>query len=96
VNATLTPPFLINREWDSPTHPEQIYYRSDHYNYARNGIPVVFFTSGLHADYHKVSDEPSKIDYGKIARVATFIYEVGLAVADRPTRPSAGSRTATQ
>ena len=95
VNATLTPPFLINREWDSPTHPEQIYYRSDHYNYARNGIPVVFFTSGLHADYHKVSDESSKIDYGKIARVATFIYEVGLAVADRPARPSVGSRTTT-
>ena len=63
VNATLTPPFLINREWDSPTHPEQIYYRSDHYNYARNGIPVVFFTSGLHADYHKVSDEAGKIDF---------------------------------
>jgi len=86
VNATLTPPFEINREWDSPSHPEQIYYRSDHYNYARNGIPVLFFTSGLHADYHRVSDEPGKIDYHKLARVAAYIYDVGLAVADRPGR----------
>ena len=93
VNAALRPPFLINREWDSPTHPEQIYYRSDHYNYARTGIPVIFFTSGLHADYHRVTDEPGKIDFGKIARVAWFMYEVGLAVADRPARPSAGPRT---
>ena len=86
VNATLRPPFEINREWDSPTHPEQIYYRSDHYNYARNGIPVLFFTSGLHADYHKVSDEPKKIEFDKLARVAAYIYDVGLAVANRPGR----------
>ena len=87
VNKSLARPFIINREWDSPTHPEQIYYRSDHYNYARNGIPVVFFTSGLHADYHQVGDEPSKIDFAKLSRVAAFIFDVGLAVADRDTRP---------
>ena len=86
VNATLHPPFEIDREWDSPSHPEQIYYRSDHYNYARNGIPVLFFTSGLHEDYHKVTDEPRKIEYGKLARVASYIYDVGLAVANRNTR----------
>lgn len=94
VNASLPRPFTINREWDSPTHPEQIYYRSDHYNYARNGIPVVFFTSGLHADYHKVTDSPDKIDYAKLARVAAFIYDVGLAVSERPSRlltPAAGN-----
>jgi hypothetical protein len=87
VNHSLARPFIINREWDSPTHPEQIYYRSDHYNYARNGIPVVFFTSGLHADYHQVSDEAAKIDFAKLTRVAAFIFDVGLAVADRDTRP---------
>jgi Zn-dependent M28 family amino/carboxypeptidase len=86
VNARLHPPFDIDREWDSPTHPEQIYYRSDHYNYARNGIPVIFFTSGLHADYHQVSDEPNKIEFDKLARVAAYIYDVGLAVADRGSR----------
>jgi Zn-dependent M28 family amino/carboxypeptidase len=87
VNASLPRPFLINREWDSPTHPEQIYYRSDHYNYARRGVPIVFFTTGLHVDYHRVTDEPAKIDYDKLARVDRLLYEVGRAVADRPTRP---------
>ena len=94
VNAGLPRPFLINREWDSPLHPERIYYRSDHYNYARNGIPIVFFTSGLHADYHQAGDEPQKIDYAKLARVAAFIYDVGLAVANRaaPLVPAPASK----
>jgi Zn-dependent M28 family amino/carboxypeptidase len=87
VNQSLKEPFTINREWDSPTHPEQIYYRSDHYNYAKNGVPVVFFTTGLHADYHKVSDEVGKIEFDKVARVAQYMFDVGLAVADRPARP---------
>jgi Zn-dependent M28 family amino/carboxypeptidase len=86
VNAALPRPFLINREWDSPTHPEQIYYRSDHFNYARRGVPIVFFTSGLHEDYHRVSDEPSKIDYDKLARVDALLLAVGHAVGDREGR----------
>jgi hypothetical protein len=85
VNASLPRPFLWNREWDSPTHPEQIYYRSDHYNYARQGIPIVFLTSGLHADYHEVSDSPDKIDYDKLARVADLLYRSTLAVANSAT-----------
>jgi Zn-dependent M28 family amino/carboxypeptidase len=87
VNRALPRPFQFNREWDSPTHPEQIYFRSDHYNYARRGVPIVFFTTGLHVDYHRVSDEPAKIDYEKLARVDRLLYEVGRAVANRPTRP---------
>jgi Zn-dependent M28 family amino/carboxypeptidase len=87
VNDASARPFLINREWDAPTHPEQLYYRSDHYNYAKHGIPIVFFTSGLHADYHKVTDSPDKIDYDKLARVATLILHSGTAVANRTTRP---------
>jgi Zn-dependent M28 family amino/carboxypeptidase len=87
VNASLPRPFQINREWDSLTHPEQIYYRSDHYNYAKHGVPIVFFTAGLHVDYHRVTDEPSKLDYGKLSRVARLIYDSGTAVANRPTRP---------
>ncbi|HJU89948.1 MAG TPA: M20/M25/M40 family metallo-hydrolase [Gemmatimonadaceae bacterium] len=87
VNAGLPKPFLFNREWDSPSHPEQIYYRSDHYNYARRGIPVVFLTSGLHADYHKVSDEIDKIDFDKLTRVTELLYRTALAVANAPTSP---------
>ena len=87
VNAALPRPFAFNREWDDPAHPEQIYYRSDHYNYATRGVPVVFFTSGLHEDYHKVSDEPAKIDFAKMRRVAELFVEVGRAVGDRRARP---------
>jgi Zn-dependent M28 family amino/carboxypeptidase len=87
VNASLTPRFAFNREWDDPAHPEHIYERSDHFSYAKKGIPIVFFTSGLHDDYHKVGDEPAKIDYAKMARVTRLMMEVGRAVANSPQRP---------
>ena len=87
VNTGLARPFAVNREWDSPTHPEQIYFRSDHYSYAKRGIPIVFYTTGLHEDYHKVSDEVSKIDFDKLSRVADLIMRSALAVANRPARP---------
>jgi len=87
VNSASSRPFLINRDWDAPSHPEQLYYRSDHYNYAKHGIPIVFFTTGLHADYHKVTDSPDKIDYDKLSRVAMLIMRIGTAVANSPTRP---------
>ena len=90
VNAALARPFNINREWDSPNHPEQIYFRSDHYSYAKRGIPIVFYTTGLHDDYHKVSDEVSKIDFEKLSRVSDLIMRSALAVANRPERPRRG------
>ena len=87
VNASLARPFTFNREWDSPTHPEQIYQRSDHDNYAQKGIPIVFFTSGLHDDYHKVSDEVSKIDFEKLSRVGDLMFRTGQAIGNRTSRP---------
>jgi hypothetical protein len=87
VNARQPMPFAFNREWDSPTHPERIYFRSDHYNYAKKGIPIVFLTTGLHEDYHKVSDEASKIEFAKLVRVAALIHDVAVAVGNRRTRP---------
>jgi peptidase M28-like protein len=87
VNARQATPFAFNREWDSPTHPERIYFRSDHYSYAKKGIPIVFLTTGLHEDYHKVTDEPSKIDFPKLARVAALMHDVVVAVGNRRTRP---------
>ena len=87
VNATLARPFVVNREWDSPSHPEQIYSRSDHYSYARRGIPIVFYTTGLHEDYHKVTDEVSKIDFDKLSRVSDLIMRSALAAANRSDRP---------
>ena len=87
VNALEPRPFTIDRTFDSAMSTEHLYERSDHFNYARKGIPIVFFTSGLHDDYHQPSDEVSKIDFSKLARVSRLLLDVGLAVANSPVRP---------
>ena len=66
---------------------ENLYFRSDHYNFARKGIPILFFTSGLHADYHQVSDSPDKIDVEKEARFVKLAYYLGVAVANAAAKP---------
>jgi hypothetical protein len=87
VNAGETMPFAIDRSWDDANHPLQIYQRSDHFNYARRGIPVAFFTTGLHADYHEVGDEARRIDYDKLARVTRLMLGVTRAVGNSGQRP---------
>jgi len=67
---------------DANGHPSNIYCRSDHAEYARFGIPIVFFTTGLHSDYHQVTDEPEYIDYPHMARVASLVADVAVHVAD--------------
>ena len=74
--------FAFDYTLDANGHPANIYCRSDHANYARYGIPVVFFTTGVHQDYHQLTDEPQFIDYNKMARIDTFIANVALAVAN--------------
>jgi hypothetical protein len=88
VNATRSRPFAFNREWDTPTHPERIYFRSDHFHYATKGIPIVFFTTGLHDDYHKPSDSADKIDYAKLTRLAELIHDFAVTLANREGRLS--------
>lgn len=87
VNTTSPRPFAFNREWDTTTHPERIYFRSDHFNYATKGIPIVFFTTGLHPQYHQVTDEAGLIDYDKLARVGDLMYRAGVVLGNRVTRP---------
>lgn len=74
-------------QYDAPGHPEQFYCRSDHYMYARYGIPIVFITTGSHADYHQVTDEVQYIDFEKLARVTSFTRDLAVAIANRPERP---------
>jgi peptidase M28-like protein len=66
---------------------EGLYFRSDHYNFAKKGVPILFFTTGLHPDYHQVSDSPEKIDTEKEARFARLVFYLGLAVANAARRP---------
>ena len=72
---------------DANGHPANIYCRSDHYEYARYGIPITFFTTGLHSDYHQVTDEPEYIDYEHMARVARLVEDVAMHVANLDHRP---------
>jgi Zn-dependent M28 family amino/carboxypeptidase len=88
VNRALPTPLHIERKWDDPNDSDRLYERSDQYPYAKRGIPVILFTTGPHDDYHNVSDEASKIDYDKMARIAQLMVESGLAVANRSHRPT--------
>ena len=73
--------------YDDPKDPNRFFFRSDHYNYARKGIPIIFFFDGEHEDYHRPGDEPQKIDYLKMERVARTIYVTLWEIANRGTRP---------
>jgi hypothetical protein len=73
--------------YDDPSDPNRFFFRSDHYNYARKGIPIIFFFDGVHEDYHRPGDEPQKIDYEKMEKVARTIYLTLWEVANRPHRP---------
>jgi len=86
VNARQRAPLSFDPAWDRDGHPQNIYCRSDHYHYARYGIPVVFLFTGLHGDYHQVTDEPQYIDYPNYARITNYVHDLVLAAAERPAR----------
>ena len=86
VNARSAQPYRIDYSFDAPRHIQNRYCRSDHYMYARTGIPIAYLSRGYHQDYHMVTDEPQYINYDGLARVATFVRDVALAVANRNDR----------
>ena len=94
VNGAAAPAakFKIDYSWDAPNHPEQIYFRSDHYSYAEVGIPVTFLFTGLHIDYHRVTDEPQYLDYAKLEKVTRFVSEIVKAVGNAAERPRVDRR----
>jgi hypothetical protein len=74
--------FHFDYQFDANGHPQQYYCRSDHYEYARYGIPITFFSTGGHRDYHQVTDEPQYIDYDQLTGVARLVHDVALRVAN--------------
>ncbi|NBW65941.1 M20/M25/M40 family metallo-hydrolase [bacterium] len=74
--------FVFDYNIDADGHPQNIYCRSDHYEYARYGIPVVFMTTGGHADYHQVTDEPQYIDYDHMADVSRLVMASAMKIAN--------------
>ncbi|MDP1677297.1 MAG: M28 family peptidase [Bacteroidota bacterium] len=77
----------LNYKYDDPNDVNRFFYRSDHYNYAKMGIPIIFYFDGAHEDYHKVTDEIGKIDFDKYLKVVKTVYAVGTRIANLPKRP---------
>jgi hypothetical protein len=68
--------------YNDPDNPERIYYRSDHWNYAKHGIPVIFYFDGVHVDYHKPTDTVDKIDFAKMTKITRLVFETGWRIAN--------------
>ncbi len=77
----------LDYKFDDPNDTERIYYRSDHYNFAKHGIPIIFYFNGVHEDYHKASDEIGKINFPLLAKRAQLAYYTAWELANRATRP---------
>jgi Peptidase family M28 len=73
-------------KYDDPNDPNRFFARSDHYNYARKGIPIIFFFDGVHEDYHRPGDTAEKIDYQKMEKITRTVYMTLWEVANRPAR----------
>lgn len=86
VNRTGNFGLQFDYSMDAAGHPQQIYCRSDHANYARYGIPVTFFTTGGHSDYHMLTDEAQYIEYDKLAHVSRYIATVAQVIGNRAER----------
>jgi len=97
VNRKQARALSLDYKYDSTitwTGYNNIYGRSDHFNYALQGIPIAFFFTGLHGDYHQRSDEAEYIDYPHYARITTFIRDVAVQVANGPRPRINGTRPA--
>lgn len=76
----------LNYKYDDPNDTQRLYYRSDHYNFAKHGVPVAFFFDGIHADYHQPTDDPEKIDYPLLQKRAQLVFATAWELANRNDR----------
>ena len=87
VNEIIGTDLDLNERFNSKDDPNQFYRRSDHWNFGKNNIPFIFFFTGTHDDYHGVDDEPDKIEYERMARIAQVIFGTAWQVANQDTKP---------
>ncbi|HEV7842884.1 MAG TPA: M28 family peptidase, partial [Pyrinomonadaceae bacterium] len=85
-----------NFKYDDPKDPNRFFFRSDHYNYARKGVPIIFFFDGEHEDYHRPGDEVSKIDFQKMEKVSRTIFLTGWEIANLAARPKVDKQLPTE
>jgi hypothetical protein len=77
----------LDYKYDDPNDPNRFYYRSDHYNFARYNVPIIFYFNGVHADYHAPGDEVSKINFPLLVKRAQLAFFTGWELANRDARP---------
>lgn len=73
----------LDYKYNAESDPNRYYYRSDHYNFAKNGIPSVFYFNGTHDDYHRTTDTSDKIDFPKMEKITRFIFHTTWNIANR-------------
>ncbi len=76
----------LDYTYNQPNDPNHFYYRSDHYNFAKNGIPVIFYFSGVHEDYHKPTDDVEKINFSKLEKTTKLVFFTAWEIANRTER----------
>lgn len=89
ISATMNQKYVgldLDYRFNDPKDPNRFYERSDHYNFAKFGIPSVFFFNGVHADYHKKSDEPNKIEYDALEKRTQLAFVIAWELANRKDR----------
>lgn len=85
-NATYTK-MTLDYKYDDPADTERIYYRSDHYNFAKHNIPIIFYFNGTHEDYHKKTDEVKKINFPLLVKRAQLVFYTAWEIANMPNKP---------
>ncbi|HMR91645.1 MAG TPA: M28 family peptidase [Chitinophagaceae bacterium] len=74
---------VLDRKYNDPNDKNRFYYRSDHYNFAEKGVPVIFYFNGVHADYHRPTDTPDKINYKLLAKRGQLVFYTAWEMANR-------------
>ena len=82
VNSTYSK-MKLDRKYNDPKDPNRFYFRSDHYNFAEKGVPIIFYFNGVHPDYHRPTDTPDKINYPLMAKRAQLVFYTAWEMANR-------------
>lgn len=77
---------VLDYKYNDPDDPQRFYYRSDHYNFAKNGIPVIFYFTGVHKDYHQTTDDVYKINFNKMVTIGRLVFATAWELANREGR----------
>jgi Zn-dependent M28 family amino/carboxypeptidase len=84
---------VLDYRYDDPKDPNRFYYRSDHYNFAKKNIPIIFYFNGVHEDYHKKTDEVKKINFPLLAKRAQLVFYTAWDLANRAEKPAVDSKS---